>query len=366
MPRPIPLTNLASGRYNTDENGQVTPRTPHSRTARLEGGFARLQVTEANDFDPRQTFAQQQSAPLLASSTSARFAGVRSGKPRGLEPPPQSAREHMSPMARIMAWLGIALGAILLLLLALSYTNQDMLFTTMGLPTVHHILDDARTQIIPPSHKPTAFYPNYTQFPLTGKQYRDECAKQMGQFMSHGNYWDPPHHEHGMLDAEHSNDARICRSSITYSLDGQVGLAADLALMAQVAALAREVRRTFGISMYGFVTMRRYSEIEPSSLMTRTGTEVGGQSISRTPRNFSLDLSLGACLPLQKVNLLHLVRPSGDDADLALSPLELVACPRTARYVNIVLGSIHLGLMSYVGTGLSVLSLPDTISATSS
>lgn len=47
---------------------------------------------------------------------------------------------------------------------------------------------------------------------------------------------------------------KICASTMTYMLDGKVGLMADLALMAQVAALAREVgdstqRRCFLILM---------------------------------------------------------------------------------------------------------------------
>ena len=34
---------------------------------------------------------------------------------------------------------------------------------------------------------------------------------------------------------------KVCSKTITYQLDGTVGIAADLALMAQVAGLAREV-----------------------------------------------------------------------------------------------------------------------------
>jgi hypothetical protein len=76
--------------------------------------------------------------------------------------------------------------------------------------------------------------------------------------MSHGKYWEP--HEMGVMDVVHHDDKHdyklpegqrtaVCSSTITYMLDGQVGLLADLALMAQAAALAREVRfcisRTF-------------------------------------------------------------------------------------------------------------------------
>lgn len=41
---------------------------------------------------------------------------------------------------------------------------------------------------------------------------------------------------------------KVCSKTITYQLDGTVGLAADLALMAQVAGLAREVGSVFKVS----------------------------------------------------------------------------------------------------------------------
>jgi len=91
-------------------------------------------------------------------------------------------------------------------------------------------------------------YENYTRFPLLGTEYREECEKLNGGFMAHGDYWNPP--MHGLLDVPHvpsdnlqGEATKICSSSITYQLDGNVGLLADLALMAQAAALAREVHR---------------------------------------------------------------------------------------------------------------------------
>lgn len=94
-------------------------------------------------------------------------------------------------------------------------------------------------------------YENYTKFPLLPSQYRAECAKLHQGYMSHGDYWDVP--VNGILDVVHHDDMRdyhlpegertaVCKNTITYMLDGKVGLLADLALMAQVAALAREVR----------------------------------------------------------------------------------------------------------------------------
>ena len=68
--------------------------------------------------------------------------------------------------------------------------------------------------------------------------------------MAHGEYWQSLH---GEMDVEHHDDntdyhlpegerTKVCSKTITYMLDGHVGLAADLALMAQAAAMAREVR----------------------------------------------------------------------------------------------------------------------------
>ncbi len=55
---------------------------------------------------------------------------------------------------------------------------------------------------------------------------------------------DVVHHDELHNQKTHLPEAetkKVCRSSITYLLDGRVGLAADIALMAQAAALAREV-----------------------------------------------------------------------------------------------------------------------------
>lgn len=104
--------------------------------------------------------------------------------------------------------------------------------------------------IPPPGH--VISYENYTQFPLTGAQYRHECDILMsGKFMHHSSYWDPPTGD--IFDVPHHDDVtdyhipeggltKVCSKTITYQLDGTVGLVADLALMAQAAALAREVR----------------------------------------------------------------------------------------------------------------------------
>jgi hypothetical protein len=63
-----------------------------------------------------------------------------------------------------------------------------------------------------------------------------------GGFVHHGDYWDI---DHAMVPDMHTqdNESIVCSKTITYLLDGTVGLAADLALIAQAAALAREVNQ---------------------------------------------------------------------------------------------------------------------------
>ena len=70
----------------------------------------------------------------------------------------------------------------------------------------------------------------------------------MGEVMGAMEFWsgeeDVVHHDEvdpGPYPAPEGLPTRICSKTITYMLDGHVGLLADLALMAQAAALAREV-----------------------------------------------------------------------------------------------------------------------------
>ncbi|KAF6754357.1 hypothetical protein DFP72DRAFT_384287 [Ephemerocybe angulata] len=293
MPRPQPLKNLTSALGKPEENGGLTPRTPHSRTARLEGGFARLEVSEVDDFVNGSTFAQQQSAPLLASSTSGRFtAGQRTGKLGNAA----SSREPLSRTSRALAYSGVVLAAILLLLTVLSFTKQDLLLRYIG-------LEAPALRITQPG---SISYANYTKFPLLGTEYLHECQKLMGQFMSHGDYWDHRHAHGGVpLDVGHSDQPKVCNSTLTYMLDGRVGLAADLALTAQAAALARERNRTFFIDDT-YWTRGKWLEYFEDVTILQKGPEPG-------------------CLPPP--------------------PQELVACPRTARHwvITAATAKYHLG-----------------------
>jgi hypothetical protein len=79
-------------------------------------------------------------------------------------------------------------------------------------------------------------------------EYKAECHKLMGEVMGPMTFWsgqeDVIHHdeiEPENYPAAEGLPTRICSKTITYMLDGHVGLLADLALMAQVAGLARMV-----------------------------------------------------------------------------------------------------------------------------
>jgi hypothetical protein len=252
MPRPRPrqLTNMAPGHYDPDQ--QLTPRTPHSgsRTSRAEQGFAKLQIVEANDAedDGSDTF---QSAPLLVSSSSARFSR------RNTQQPPTSAKINghkilnrsvailSTAISRLPLVAGILTAGILLLLTVLSFTRREALHKYVGAKAPNITVSTSGSKVGQEHGVHLLSYENYTTFPLYPLQYLAECKKLNTGYMRHGDYWDIS--VTGVIDTAHHDpsatggNSRVCSSSITYMLDGTVGLTADLALMAQAAALAREV-----------------------------------------------------------------------------------------------------------------------------
>ncbi|PCH34248.1 hypothetical protein WOLCODRAFT_95105 [Wolfiporia cocos MD-104 SS10] len=108
----------------------------------------------------------------------------------------------------------------------------------------------------------------------------------------HAGFWDVP--LIGPLDVPHPPDSQegTCSRTITYMLDGQVGLATDLALMAQVAGIARERNASF------FIDDTRWNR-------------------GRWTDHFQ-----------DVINL----QPGPQPGCKRPSPQELVACPRTARH----------------------------------
>ena len=138
MPRPRPLTNVAPGRYDPDQ--QLTPRTPHngSRTSRAEEGFAKFQIVEPNGAEDEDHHDTLQSAPLLASSSSARFSSRNTQQPptntkfHGRKVLNQSAVVLLNTISRLPLVVGILAAGILLFLTILSFTRPEALHKYVG------------------------------------------------------------------------------------------------------------------------------------------------------------------------------------------------------------------------------------------
>ncbi|KAF9469629.1 hypothetical protein BDZ94DRAFT_1278821 [Collybia nuda] len=265
MPRPRPLTNLTSARPTTDYQ-QLTPRTPHSRSGRAEEGYTEFELQQLNENDDDYaTETQQQAVPLLSSSASDSFPST-GYRHRGddFQDEDKDRRAGKLDFNTIMTRLPLVMGGLvagfLFILVVFSYDRPERLHRYFGAkvpgnsssPSESSAPNENTTSSIPPHN--LISYANYTKFPLLGSEYRNECHKLNQGFMSHGKYWEP--HETGMMDVAHheSNSdymlpegqrTAVCSSTITYQLDGEVGLLADLALMAQAAALARDQNRTF-------------------------------------------------------------------------------------------------------------------------
>jgi hypothetical protein len=267
MSRPRPLSNVSTAPYNADQ--QLTPRTPHSgsRTSRLEQGFSKVHLTDRDDGD-LDDLNTLQSAPLLASSSTARFS-VRDGRSRLTTGAGASSKEgrrrktflHPTQIFTVIAnqlplAFGTFMAGVLLILVVISYYRPEALHryigvrppvtanaTTGAAASTKNLSDSASTPkpvlIQPPAGVQLISYENYTSFPLRGQEYLEECHKLHSGYMAHADYWDVS--PMTAYDVPHLDDKSICSSTITYMLDGTVGLTADLALMAQVAALAAEV-----------------------------------------------------------------------------------------------------------------------------
>ena len=264
---------VVTGRPSLSDYRVLTPRTPHSRAGRAEEGFTEVELQtfqddESNDWSTQQ---QEQSQPLLSS-------GYRN---RGDDVPPvkdaKSRRSFKYWIQHVVNMLPLAGGSfVAFLLLAfivisitkpgklesaflsvpgsfMETTNPNMVATTSKQPTASASVSQPAPSTSASGHSQPhpqlISYENYTSYPLTGNEYRAECNKLMGGFMSHGEYWEI---RHGGMDVEHHDDTtnyhlpegeltKVCSKTVTYLLDGHVGLVADLALMAQAAAFAHEV-----------------------------------------------------------------------------------------------------------------------------
>jgi hypothetical protein len=149
--------------------------------------------------------------------------------------------------------LGLIFGSILALVLfivaILSYKRPDVLLSAVGVAeTSPSPIPTPKQDAATPHPENIISYANYTRFPLDPLEYKAECHKLMGEVMGAMEFWsgeeDVVHHDEvdpGPYPAPEGLRTQICSKTITYMLDGHVGLLADIALMTQAAALAREV-----------------------------------------------------------------------------------------------------------------------------
>jgi hypothetical protein len=201
-------------------------------------------------------YAQQQQEPLLAASSSAGFpsSGYRARGDDVVDVQKKS-RGPLVVIQRLVSHCGLVFGSalalVLFLMVILSYKHPDYLRSASGIagsspsPSPIPIPKQDDNTLLHPEN--IISYENYTHFPLDPLEYKHECYKLVGEFMPPMRFWsgeeDVVHHEvdPGKYPAPEGLPTQICNKTITYMLDGYVGLLADLALMAQAAGLAREV-----------------------------------------------------------------------------------------------------------------------------
>ncbi|KAI0050607.1 hypothetical protein FA95DRAFT_1536124 [Auriscalpium vulgare] len=318
---PRPLQNLSSAHAYADDS-RLTPRTPHSRAGRAEEAFTDVELEQFGDDEHRDyTVSQQQQEPLLASSASNSFP-ITGYRARGDDD--ALARPDSLP-TRIAKWLvaraGLALGSLLavalFLLIIVSYKRPEVLLKAIGdlnATSASSPMPSQPIQGVSLASQDIISYENYTKFPLDPMEYRAECHKLTGDRMKPMPYWsdhmhqDVIHHDTvnpGKYSPPEGERTQICSKTITYMLDGHVGLLADLAIMAQVAALARERNRTFWVDDT-YWNRGKWTDHFQDVRARQPGPEPG----CRAP-----------------------------------PPEELVACPRTARHwvVNSRTAKYHLG-----------------------
>lgn len=268
---------MSSSSRNINQNGfesRLAPRTPHSRAGRPVSTFDEAMNEDLDEVDMLHLQSQQaqqsrpllQSAPMASDSDNSGTGGQNRrathesmATPRDATRPRSKSRSGGPDVAglkvildRTPLYIGLIGAFALFVMIILSFHRPDVLqkyiaktnSTSTSSVEAPGKLQNPMTG--PSSSKSMIIdYSNYTYFPLEPMEYEEECYYLMNRGgMSHGDYWKPMH---GMenLDVPHEyppGEDGICSSTITYMLDGNVGLLYDLALLAQTAALAREVR----------------------------------------------------------------------------------------------------------------------------
>lgn len=238
-PRHRPPSNIfvssRSDRLNTP-NRILTPRTPHSRNGLAEEGYTEVELDELPEYEEEDPFARsRQGTPPSTSPSSESTAFPPGYRSAGDDQEILGPKTRICPTPLMFAERLIFLSAWFFVIgvFALFYMSfkRDMEEDPFGL---------------------VINYRHYYVFPLTGAQYGHECEK-LSWFKEGPDYWDMP--LSGPLDVIHHDRqlyahgrSTTCSSTVTYQLDGHASIATDLALMAQVAALAHEVRDASGDS----------------------------------------------------------------------------------------------------------------------
>lgn len=311
FPRPSLTGNMVS----------AVPTLPssHSSAGREEGNYTRTQIDfYSKDSDNHEAFSSLedlQKAPLLHSSESETFTSFRRTNFSGDSGRNLDKEGKVKPglvfviLQHFPLIFGSILAVFLLFLAFCSYERPGELDAYFGIIRPIKNTNPASTSSATTSqhtrpHRPAPShvisYENYTRFPLLSSEYWKECSILMGGFMSHGKFWGSG--AMGAMDVVHfddqddyllrEGDTPVCTSTITYMLDGKVGLFADLALLAQAAAMAHERNRTLLIDD-SYWNRGKWTDYFRDIRVTQPGPEPGCK---------------------------------------APPPEELVACPRTARH----------------------------------
>ena len=234
----------STARPSTTDYQNLLPRTPRStRNTSFAAKQSQLStVQDADDVDSLQT------SPLLQSARSSSFPHDAHD---GLnEHSKVRQRSRFGALEVVGRWMlnafesaPLAIGTVVALLLfglwVLSIKRPEVLQQVLG--------TNSTNNANPGSNLASTYgidYSNYTTFPLTSAEYEEQCWKVQSKMKGHGNFWDIMP---GMdLDVPHTDttDEKVCSSTITYLLDGSTGLVLHLAIIAQLAAMAREVRIT--------------------------------------------------------------------------------------------------------------------------
>ena len=240
----IPLRAVSSARFDTDS---LVPRTPHSRSGRFDEVDLGVPVDATEDTDNDDL---SDSDPLLRHDTT-------EGPPNF---PLQTPGAGQLPEGARFSIIGLTTVLSLVFLVGIAYQKSGQ-----GTPSHYGEVQSEHSNVTLIS------YENYTTFPLAPKQYRAEC-RRVNREMRHMSYWTDM-----MMDVPHPPAPGVCESTVTYMLGSEVGLMGELALLAQVAALADSVSAcTSWGSEIGSKALIMNSNNGRFSLMIHNGTGGSG------------------------------------------------------------------------------------------